>query len=202
MSVRASVPRFALSGLLTIACVAGMLACDGGGDGAATPTEPAPATPTEASGDAQPDGELQLTSSAFGENEAIPVRYTCDGDNVSPPLTISGVPDAASLALIVDDPDAPGGSFVHWTVWNIDPATAEVAEGTVPGNGSEGLNGGGRAGYTGPCPPSGTHRYIFTLYALDAALTIDPESSGKAELEVAIEGHILAQAELTGRYER
>jgi hypothetical protein len=172
-----------------------LAACgDDGDDGDPSPTG---AGPTATGGAA----EMSLTSSAFGDNETIPVQYTCDGDNISPPLAFAGVPeDAVSLALLVDDPDAPGGSFVHWTVWNIDPETSDVEEGSPPAGATEGANGAGQ-GYTGPCPPSGEHRYIFTLYALDGVPDIEA-AAGKAELLAAIEGKVLAEAELIGLYER
>jgi Raf kinase inhibitor-like YbhB/YbcL family protein len=185
---------------LIIALALGAAACEDDGDGEdTTPTSETQPTAT----DAPASSDVSLTSSAFADGETVPVKYTCDGDSVSPPLTIAGVPeDAATLALVVDDPDAPGGSFVHWTVYNIDPTTGEVAEGLVPGDGTEGLNSTLEPGYTGPCPPSGTHRYIFTLYALDVGLQLDAASSGKAEIEAAMQDHILAQAELTGTYAR
>ncbi|MEX1254524.1 MAG: YbhB/YbcL family Raf kinase inhibitor-like protein [Dehalococcoidia bacterium] len=208
MSMRTILSRFAVLGALGLALTLVAVACDDdeGGDGTATATTEPQATdqaPAPTATDAAASGELSLTSSAFADNEAIPVKYTCDGDNVSPPLAIGGVPEgAATLALIVDDPDAPSGSFVHWTVYNIDPTTEKVAEGLAPGDGTEGLNGTGQPGYTGPCPPSGTHRYIFTLYALDVGLNLDAAASGKEELEAAMAGHIVAQTELTGTYAR
>jgi Raf kinase inhibitor-like YbhB/YbcL family protein len=147
-------------------------------------------------------GELQISSSAFVHNGTIPVRHTCDGEDVSPPLAFGGVPAAArSLVLVVDDPDAPVGDWVHWVVWNIAPETRLVGEGNVPAGGSQGRNGWGRNGYGGPCPPSGTHRYFFKLYALDTTLPLAPGSS-KRELERAMEGHVLARGELVGRYGR
>ena len=176
---------------------------DSGGGSSPTATEADDvATATEASTPAE--GAMSLTSSAFGNNETIPTVYTCDGDNISPPLAISGVPSGAvALALVMHDPDAPvAGGFTHWVVLNIDPPVADVAEDSVPGGGIVGLTETGRAGYTGPCPPSGTHRYVFTLYALDEALDLDPPTDGKTEIEAAVEGHVLAQAELIGTYAR
>lgn len=201
---RVSTPsRIAAFALVTFAFALGASACDdNGGDETATPTNPVAFDPGMTATDSATD-ELSLTSSAFAGGEAIPVKYTCDGDNVSPPLTISGVPDGAqTLALIVNDPDAPSGSFVHWTVFNIDPTTGDVAEGLVSGDGTEGLNGAGQQSYTGPCPPSGTHRYVFTLYALDVGLNLDAATSGKEEIEGALAGHIVSQTELTGTYAR
>lgn len=183
----------ALLALVTLAC----------GESEETPEPAAPTEPGVTATEPAGAGELSLTSSAFGDNESIPVRYTCDGDNISPPLTISGVPEgAAALALLVDDPDAPGGSFVHWTVANIDPTVTEVPEGAVPQGGVEGTHGAGGTGYTGPCPPSGEHRYVFTLYALDAPLALEAGAFDKEALLAAIEGHVIAETTLTGLYER
>jgi len=146
--------------------------------------------------------DMKLVSSAFEEGQAIPAQYTCDGDNVSPPLTVSEVSEQAkSLAMIVDDPDAPAGDWVHWLWWNASGATAEIAENATPSGAMVGKNDFGANGYGGPCPPSGTHRYQFKLFALDAALDL-PETSGKAGLLSAMEGHILEQVMLTGTYSR
>jgi len=145
---------------------------------------------------------MKLQSPAFSHNQMIPAKFTCDGENVSPPLTISEVPaQTQSLVLIVDDPDAPGRTFVHWTVWNIDPATREIPEGTSPEGAVEGLTDFGTTGYGGPCPPSGTHRYFFKLYAVDTRLAV-PASAVKSELEAVISSHATAQAELIGLYSR
>lgn len=144
---------------------------------------------------------MRLTSSAFGHNGDIPSEFTCDGDGVSPPLTISEVPEnTKTLALISDDPDAPAGTWVHWVVWNIPPDTKEIAKGTEP-QGVQGKTDFGKQCYGGPCPPSGTHRYFFKLYALDTELEL-PEGSAKAGLEKSMEGHILAEAQLIGAYQR
>ena len=144
---------------------------------------------------------MKIESSAFAHEGDIPSKYTCDGENVSPPLSISDVPkEAVSLALISDDPDAPGGNWVHWTVWNIDPAMGEIKEGEAP-EGVEGMTSFGTNGYGGPCPPSGSHRYFFKLYALDTRLDLNSEAD-VGELENAIEGHVMEQAELLGRYTR
>ncbi|GMU25401.1 MAG: UPF0098 protein [Candidatus Uhrbacteria bacterium] len=148
-----------------------------------------------------PQGMMQLSSPAFGHTQAIPALYTCDGSDIHPELSIANVsPDAASLALIVDDPDAPRGDWVHWTVWNIPTSTTVIEEGKRPA-GVEGLTDFGRAGWGGPCPPSGTHRYQFKLYALDIMLDIHPTST-KSDLEKAMKGHILDQALLIGTYTR
>jgi Raf kinase inhibitor-like YbhB/YbcL family protein len=146
-------------------------------------------------------GDMKLTSSAFAHNQAIPPQYTCDGADMNPPLSISEVPDTtASLALIVDDPDASAGDWVHWLAWNIDSATTEIAEGDAP-SGVQGTTDFNRTGWGGPCPPSGTHHYQFKLYALDAVLDLDA-SARKADLEAAMQGHVLAQTVLVGTYRR
>lgn len=149
---------------------------------------------------AAPAPVFAVTSSAFAEGEVIPRRYTCDAQNVSPPLTLSGVPaEAVSLALILDDPDAPGGTWVHWVEFNIDPLS-EIPE-DVGVLGTAGLNSFGITIYGGPCPPSGTHRYFFKVFALDAILDLAPGAT-KAQLLAAMEGHVIAQAELMGLYSR
>ncbi|KKU48891.1 hypothetical protein A3H10_04515 [Candidatus Uhrbacteria bacterium RIFCSPLOWO2_12_FULL_46_10] len=145
---------------------------------------------------------MQLTSSAFQNNEHIPSQYTCDGANVNPPLNILEIPkEAESLVLIVDDPDAPRGDWVHWTVWNINPTTASIGENSVPSGAIEGQTDFGKSGYGGPCPPSGTHRYHFKLYALDKELALDKRAK-KFDLESAMSGHTLAQSTLVGLYKR
>jgi len=145
---------------------------------------------------------LKLSSTAFGSNGMIPEKYTCDGTDVAPPLAIEGVPEnARSLALVIDDPDAPSGTWVHWVVWNIDPKTAAIAEGSVPKGAHQGMNDFRRLDYGGPCPPSGTHRYFFKLYALDTLLDLEKGAS-KAVLERSMKGHLLAQAQIIGRYRR
>lgn len=145
---------------------------------------------------------MEISSEVFESGEDIPAVYSCEGENINPPLHISGVPDGAqSLALIMEDPDAPGGDFTHWVVWNIDPGIKEIAEGSVPEGAVQGLNGEGRRGYSGPCPPGGTHRYFFRAYALDTRLN-PPEPVTAEDLEDSMEGHILAQAEIYGRFGR
>ena len=144
---------------------------------------------------------MKLTSSAFENGENMPAEFTCDGEGISPPLAISEVPEnTKSLVLISDDPDAPAGMWVHWVVFNIPPDTKEILQGTEP-QGVQGVTDFGRTGYGSPCPPSGTHRYFFKLYALDTELGLT-EGSGKGEVVQAMEGHILAQAELIGEYQR
>src|SRR3989338_10824520 len=116
---------------------------------------------------------MNITSSAFKEGESMPAIYTCEGRNINPPLRFGNVPSTAvSLALIVDDPDAPMGTWVHWTMWNIDPAITEIGENSVPAGAVQGLTSSNKNAYGGPCPPSGTHRYFFKLYALDTLLDL------------------------------
>ena len=143
---------------------------------------------------------ISITSSSFQAGGDIPAKFTCDGTNVSPALQIGGVPnEAKSLVLIVDDPDAPRGLFTHWIVWNIDPKTTRVAENSAPTAGVQGTNDFGKRNYGGPCPPSGTHRYFFKIFALDTKLELKPNAR-RAELDAAMRGHVLAQGELMGRY--
>jgi Raf kinase inhibitor-like YbhB/YbcL family protein len=142
---------------------------------------------------------LSVSSPAFENSKLIPAKYTCDGDDVNPPLTIEGTPaETKSLVLIVDDPDAPSGTWDHWVVWNIQPISS-IAEDTVPG--TEGVNTYRRHSYGGPCPPWGTHRYFFKVYALDTMLNLSPNSS-KKDVEKAMQGHVLAKGELIGLYRR
>jgi len=144
---------------------------------------------------------MKLKSSAFEHGGMIPSAYTCDGRDVSPPLEVTDVPPGtASLALVMDDPDAPGGTFDHWIVWNIPPETRVFPEGTEP-SGVQGRTDFGKLGYGGPCPPSGVHRYMFRLYALDTKLDL-PEGSRKADVLKAMQGHVLAEALLQGNYSR
>ena len=145
---------------------------------------------------------MKIESRAFLNNGKIPSKYTCDGENVNPPLAISDVPRTAnSLVLIVDDPDAPTGTWVHWTVWNINPQTREIFEKNCPPEAIEGMTDFGRRGYGGPCPPSGEHRYFFKLYALDIILNLTSDATAK-DIEKAMENHIIDKAELIGVYSR
>jgi len=150
---------------------------------------------------------LEITSSAFSEGQMIPTRHTCDGPDVSPDLAWSGVPEKTqSLALICDDPDAPIGTWVHWVVFNLpagaDGLLAEMPPDAILENGARhGINDFRKLGYGGPCPPGGTHRYFFKLYALDTALELESGIT-KARLLEAMEGHILAEAQLMGKYKR
>lgn len=147
---------------------------------------------------------MEITSSAFGNGSLIPKKYTCDGQDVNPPLEISQVPDGTrSLALIMHDPDAPrSGGWTHWTIFDLEPSLTRIEENSVPSKGVEGLTDSGKRGYGGPCPPSGTpHRYEFRLYALDSKLALDGRAS-KVDLERAMGGHIIAKAALMGLYGR
>jgi len=145
---------------------------------------------------------IAFSSPAFHGGEAIPAKYTCDGADASPPLAIGPVPmGTASLALIMDDPDAPVGTWVHWVMWNIPPQTREIHENSVPAGASQGRNDWHRIGYGGPCPPSGAHRYFFKLYALDIPLHLSAATI-KADLERAMQGHILGKGELMGTYRK
>ncbi len=145
---------------------------------------------------------MNLSSSVFKEGATIPRKHTCDGTNMSPQLSWVNAPqEAKSIALIMDDPDAPSGSFVHWVLFDIPPAFSELREG-VQGVGILGSNSYRKMGYNGPCPPPGpAHRYFFKVYALDQLLRLHPGAT-KADLERAMQGHILDQAQLMGRYGR
>ena len=145
--------------------------------------------------------KMKITSSAFQEGGNIPSKFTCDGGDTTPPLQIAEVPSAAkSVALVVDDPDAPSGLFTHWMVWNISPQTSAIAEASAP-KGIHGTNDFGKSGYGGPCPPSGTHRYYFKIFALDRELDLPPGTK-RSQLDAAMKGHVVAQGELMGRYSR
>jgi Raf kinase inhibitor-like YbhB/YbcL family protein len=141
---------------------------------------------------------LTVSSTEFANNDFIPAKYSCEGENISPPLSVTGIPAGTrSLALILHDPDAPlKGGFTHWVMWNLD------VDGTIPENfksAQQGMNGSKMQGYTGMCPPSGTHHYHFKVYALDTRLNLNG-NTGKAGLEKAMTGHILAKGELVGLY--
>ena len=146
-------------------------------------------------------GLFSVTSSAFGEKERIPKKYTCDGESVSPPLKIENLPKGTkSIVLIMDDPDAPVGLFTHWVVWGIHPTKLDIKESEDPGTG-HGQNSFGKYDYGGPCPPNGVHRYFFRVYALDVDINI-PEASRRIELEREMQGHILDEVSLIGLYSR
>jgi len=143
--------------------------------------------------------QLDISSASFQAGEEIPVKYTCDGANISPSLDIKGIPEEAKcLALIVDDPDAPISTWVHWVVWNI-PVTHHIKENEI--HGVEGINDFQQYHYGGPCPPSGTHHYYFKIYALDALLDL-PKGSKEFQLEKAMSEHIIAYGEMMGLYTR
>jgi Raf kinase inhibitor-like YbhB/YbcL family protein len=145
---------------------------------------------------------MQIYSDVFEENQDIPKKYTCDGQGINPPLRITNVPgETKSLVLIVDDPDAPGGTFTHWLVWNIPGDINKIEEDSVPEGALEGMNDGGDVGYYPPCPPEGSHRYFFRVYALDSFLDIEVGAEIN-KLEHVIDGHILDQAELIGIFSR
>jgi Raf kinase inhibitor-like YbhB/YbcL family protein len=150
---------------------------------------------------------MKLTSTAFQDSGMIPKKYTCDGENVSPPLEWSGVPQTTkSLALICEDPDAPGKTWVHWVVFDLPASRTSLPENvppqeTIAGGGKQGMNDFKKIGYGGPCPPSGTHRYFFKIYAVDAELNLDGQTT-KDQLLQAMKDHILGQGELMGRYKR
>jgi len=151
--------------------------------------------------------KIELWSTAFGTGESIPSDFTCDGADISPPIEWSGVPAAAkSLAVIAEDPDAPGGNWVHWLIYNLSPHLDQLPAGIpqkadLPGGGLQGRNDFGGIGYGGPCPPRGVHRYSFKIYALDALLHLNPGAT-KKELLNAMQGHVLAEGQLMGTYER
>ena len=151
--------------------------------------------------------EIKLSSSAFEDGGLIPAKYTCDGADISPPLQWQAVPEGTkSIAVICDDPDAPMGTFVHWVLYNLPAETKELsenipAENTLPNGASQGVSDFGRIGYGGPCPPSGTHRYFFKIYAVDAEVGL-AAGAGKGELLKAIQGRILGQGQLMGKYKR
>jgi Raf kinase inhibitor-like YbhB/YbcL family protein len=148
------------------------------------------------------DKHLEIISPVFRDGSPIPPQYTCKGQNVNPPLNIFNVPKGAlSLTLILHDPDAVSGDFLHWLVWDIPPSTENISVNSVPIGARQGLNGGGHASYTGPCPPkgSGTHRYIFDFYALDTTLDL-PDNSGIEDVIKAQKGHVLDNTALTGTF--
>jgi hypothetical protein len=150
---------------------------------------------------------MELKSSVFNEGKSIPSLYTCDGKDISPPLEWSGEPDnTKTFALIADDPDAPMGTWVHWVIFNIPSSTHVLSEGIerkkqLSDGSIQGVNDFKRPGYGGPCPPSGTHRYFFKLYALDSELSLGPDAV-KKDLENAMKGHVLAEAQCMGTYAR
>jgi Raf kinase inhibitor-like YbhB/YbcL family protein len=174
--------------------------------GCSSGPRPQPLQPTA---NQSPDqkNEIKVTSVAFQQGQPIPLQYTCAGVNISPPLEWSGVPKTAkTIAIVADDPDAPGGTWVHWVLYNVPADNIGFVENvpaseTLKAGGFQGKNDFGKIGYGGPCPPSGTHRYFFKLYAVDAELPLKAGAT-RAELEKALEGHIVAQGQLMGTYHR
>ncbi len=152
-------------------------------------------------------GKLEVRSSAFGEGSSIPSDFTCDGADMSPSIAWSGVPSKAqSLAVIVDDPDAPSGNWVHWLLYDLSPALTRLPAGipvasVIPDGGFQGRSDFGKAGYSGPCPPEGTHRYFFKVFAIDRILHLEPGVT-KKEFLAAMQGHIVAEGSMMGTYER
>jgi len=143
---------------------------------------------------------MDLTSDAFENEESIPKQYTCNGQNINPPLSIGGIPvETESLSIIVTDPDAPAGTWTHWIVFNMPPDIDEIDENSVPDDSLQGVNDFGNIAWGGPCPSSGAHHYIFTVYALDIMLDL-PEGADRQAVEAAMEGHIVEQAELACLY--
>lgn len=143
---------------------------------------------------------MTITSSAFKPDSHIPDKYSCNGENINPPLEFFDLPEGTvTLALIVTDPDSPSGHFTHWVVFNIDHTTREIVENSVPYNAKQGKNDFGHNNYGGPCPGYGTHHYVFQVYALDAKLDLY-DGATRSQVEQAMSGHILAQGELTGLY--
>lgn len=143
---------------------------------------------------------MRITSPAFEDGDMMPAIYTCDSDNINPPLEISDIPDGTqSLALIMEDPDAPGGTFTHWLMWNISPNTTRIEENDWPEFAEQGMNDGGDLGYMGPCPPEGIHHYVFRLYALDSKLNLQGEVN-RMDLEREIGSHMIDEAEYSGLY--
>src|SRR5712692_10384724 len=172
--------------------------------GCATRQQPVVQSPAEVKENKM---EIKLTSAAFKEGQPIPRQYTCDGVNVSPPLEWAGVPKTArTVAIICDDPDAPAGTWVHWVLYNLPAENIGLVESlptteNLKAGGFQGQNDFGKIGYGGPCPPSGTHRYFFKIYALDSELPLKAGAT-KADLEKAMEGHIVSQGQLMGTYRR
>jgi Raf kinase inhibitor-like YbhB/YbcL family protein len=170
-------------------------------------SKPQPATGSNVNNPNEDKTEIKLVSTAFAEGQPMPKQSTCDGMDLSPPLEWSGVPqNAKTIAIICDDPDAPSGTWVHWVLYNLPADRIGIIENVppaekLPGGGLQGKNDFGKVGYGGPCPPSGTHRYFFKIYALDSELPLKAGAS-KAELLKTMEGHILGQGQLMGTYSR
>ncbi|MFI1364276.1 YbhB/YbcL family Raf kinase inhibitor-like protein [Streptomyces griseochromogenes] len=183
--------------VIAVAAMAVVSGCegDGGSTSASSPSPPTSATTAH---------RLTVTSPAYPDSGTIPRRYTCGGENVSPPLAVNGVPTrTTSLTLLLQDPDAPRGTFTHWMAWDIDPHTTHLTAGEHPTGAAEGRNGFGGTGYGGPCPPRGDHphRYVLTVYAGDGRPDLAPTATPD-DLLRALSGHTLATGTLTGRYGR
>ena len=193
--------------LLAVSLVSALGGCGLGESPAATPEDAGATFPAPTAAEGEEPVSFELTSTAFGPEESIPSVFTCDGRDVSPPLQWTDPPQGTqSFALISDDPDAPMGTWVHWVLFNLPAEVRALPEAVAPdaelADGSRhGTSSFRRLGYGGPCPPSGTHRYFFKLYALDTVLDL-PSGANKKQLLEAMEGHILAQVELMGRYAR
>jgi Raf kinase inhibitor-like YbhB/YbcL family protein len=214
MPARSTLIPIVVVSLLLAACGAGASPLEdpaglsGTASAAPTANPPAtvPATATEPQEEAIPM-PFAIASSAFEHGDPIPTRFSCDGENASPPLSWGDPPEGTlSIALIMDDPDAPSGTFVHWVLYDVPAATRSLPTGVptedrLPDGGVQGRNGAGRTGYIGPCPPGGRHRYFFHLYALDSDLGLEPGVS-KQQLLGQMDGHVLAEAELMGTYAR
>lgn len=187
-------------GVVLIFLLAGILLISGCFEKENTGTPVSNKSPEAGKGDENMNIQnIKVFSSAFAANGSIPIKYTCNGTNVNPPLEFEGIPEEAeSLVLIVDDPDAPMKTFTHWIVWNIEPV-AKIEEDSIPG--VEGMNDFKKIGYGGPCPPSGTHRYFFRVYALDRQLDLKA-GAGRKDLEKGMIGHIIAEGELMGKYSK
>ncbi|MEU3347748.1 YbhB/YbcL family Raf kinase inhibitor-like protein [Streptomyces sp. NPDC006700] len=194
--------RSRLVGVVLIATLGGLAGCGGGGSGAAATSS---ADGTVSPGAATPSAAARMTvsSPAFADGGTVPGRYTCGGADVSPPLAFSGVPGrTAGLVLLVEDRDAPGGTFTHWLVWNMDPRTRSLPTDAAPPGATQGRNDFSKTGYSGPCPPPGTpHRYAFTVYAADRRLALKPNATA-ADVRHALIGHTLASGTLTAHYGR
>lgn len=145
---------------------------------------------------------MKIESPEFGNESIMPPKFTCDGEDLAPPLRLSGIPkEAKTVALVVEDPDAPSGKWIHWTVWDMTAAPTLTVEGDLPAGAKEGVTSYGKTGYGGPCPPSGTHRYFFKAFALDCELDLPTETMADG-LMAAMEGHVLDKAQLIGLYRR